>query len=361
MFNVRRYEPKRILIIVSSLLPGGAERVSISLAEHLFAHGFEPHLFIARVSAGAEKIYSIPEGVSAHYAQHWTENPVLRPVVNLLYMRKLMKDLSPAWIVSLGAQYRLLDLAGCFGKYNVLLSERNYPKLFYSKREFVKVLNCYKKATKVVFQTQSARDCFPTLSDDKCLIIPNAVKDDLPVWSGAGSRSIAYVGRLTPQKNPALLIDAFSLFCKNHANWTLDIYGDGPMRDELLIRTQRLGMNKSVVFHGNVRNVCERVSRSAMYVSTSDYEGISNSLLEAAAMGVPIVATDCAGGGARTVVVNGKTGCLVPCGNAPAFSAAMEKIADDAIRAEEMSKNAVLVSKRYSPDCVYNQWLEVLS
>lgn len=361
MINKINHKNNRILIIVSSLLPGGAERVSLSLAEHLLANGFEPHLFVARINAGDGKTYSIPEGVSAHYVQRWTEKSALRRVLNLFYLRKLIKGLKPAWIVSLGAQYGLLNLAGCFGKTKVLLSERNYPRLFYSERELVEISAYYGKATKVVFQTRSARECFPNLSDEKCLIIPNAAREDLPTWSGANSRSIAFVGRLASQKNPTLLIDSFGLFSKKHPGWTLDIYGDGPMRGELLVEAQRLGISKSVVFHGNVRDVCERVAHSAMYVSTSDYEGISNSLLEAAAMGVPIVATDCAGGGARAVVADGETGYLVPCGDAPAVSASMERIANDAIRTAEISKNALQASKLYSPDSIYGKWLEALS
>lgn len=359
--TLRKKNKKKALLIVSSLLPGGAERVTLSLAEYLMANDYEVHLFVARIRIAGRDAYSVPDGIAVHYVGRGTENKYTRALLNIICFKILVSMVRPKWIISLGAQYKLVKLSGCLGKRNVLLSERNWPKLFYGANELDGVTKIYEKATKVVFQTQEARDCFPTLSNDKCIVIPNAVRDSLPAWTGCNSRTVAYVGRLTSQKNPKLLIEAFSIFSKRHEFWCLDIYGNGPMREELKKEVQNLGLEDSVTFYGNVQDVCERVSRSAIYVSTSNYEGISNSLLEAASMGVPIVSTDCAGGGARMIVKDGKTGFLVPCGDASAVAGAMAKLADDSSLSSQVSKNLMLDSKRFFPDTIYSKWREILS
>lgn len=351
---------KKVLLVLSSLLPGGAERVTLGIADYLKNAGWEPHLFVARKMESARGLYEVPDGIPVHSLAFGSGNRILRPVLNCALLRKLVSDFSPYWVVSLGAQYKTLALAGCFEKTNVLLSERNYPLSFYDEEGLRQAEEFYRRATKVVFQTEEELECFKGLDRTKTLIIPNAVNGNLPKWTGAVSKRIAFVGRLAEQKNPMLALEAFGRFRQTHDGWCLDFYGDGPLKGSLVEKAQELGISESVVFHGNVSDVVEKVATSDIYISSSDYEGISNSMLEALAMGVPSICTDCAGGGARLAIENGMNGLLVRCGDTDNFADAMARIADNAAFARRMSEAAIESSARFAPSTIYAQWLGAL-
>ena len=350
----------RVLIIMSSLLPGGAERVSLDLASHLVAYGHAVHLMIARQPSRICDVYSVPQGVVSHRARWGTEGKLTRWVTNFFLMKKLMHKLSPDWVISLGAQYRLISICGALKSCKVLLSERNYPPERYSTKEMKFVREVYRQATRVVFQTEGAAKCFSDLPQDKICIIPNAVRFRNTRWSGFGSGKVSFVGRLIEQKNPAMLLQAFALFHVDHPLFHLHLYGDGPLGGKMEELAESLGISESVTFHGQVKDVDEELSSSHMYVSTSNFEGISNSMLEALAIGVPTICTDCAGGGARLAVDDGVNGLLVPCGDVRALAEAMGRVADNAELANSLSTRAVDSSRQFSEDKIYSLWEEAL-
>ena len=350
----------RLIIVMSSLLPGGAERVALDMAGYLQKKGNEVHLLVARVSDKCPMVYEIPEGVRAHYIKHGAENDLIRPIGNAALLCKLSKELSPDWIISLGSQYKLLKMTKMFGRRRVLLSERNYPKEFYSGKEMQFVDGCYRMADAVVFQTNESAECFPGLSASRTWIIPNAVRFSVKNWSGQESNHIVFVGRLEPQKNPAMLIESFEMFLKTHKKYTLDIYGDGSLRSGLEHLADERGISPSVIFHGHSNGVLDKMASALAYVSTSDYEGISNSMLEAMSMGMPCVCTDCAGGGARLAISDGENGLLVPCGDTQAMSQAMSRIADSDAYARKLGDAARASMDRFAPDAIYGRWIEIL-
>lgn len=350
----------RVLMLISSLHAGGAERVTIDLASYLASRGHEVHLMIARRSNRTPEVYLLPRGVSCHWARWGVENKVSRQVANYLLLKKLLHKLDPDWIMSLGAQYRLMSISGVFDSYKVLLSERNYPPKRYLGGELGFIKEVYGRATKVVFQTEEIAECFPDLPHDKVRVIPNAIRFGNVRWKGCDSKKVAFVGRLVEQKNPEMLLRAFSLFHAEHPDYRLHIYGDGPLGEKMKELSRALGTGETVVFHGQVTGVDEELSTSHMYVSTSNFEGISNSMLEALAMGVPAVCTDCAGGGARLAIDDGVNGLLVPCGDARALAAAMDRIAGSTELADSLSAHAVESSRRFSEDRIYPLWEEAL-
>lgn len=350
----------RVLMVMSSLLPGGAERVTLDLAAHLVAKGHEVHLLIARQTRRTPSVYSVPQGVTCHRIMWGAEAKLVRAIANMLLLKRLLYMLSPDWVISLGAQYRLISICGALDSCKVLLSERNYPPEWYADKEMLFVREIYKRATRVVFQTVDAARCFPDLPQDKVRIIPNAIRFGNIRWRGIDSKNISFVGRLIEQKNPSMLFRAFSLFHVNHPDYCLHIYGDGPLGEQMRSLSRDLGIGESVVFHGHVANVESELSTSRMYVSTSNFEGISNSMLEALAIGVPTICTDCAGGGARLAINDGINGLLVPCEDAQLLAEAMGLVADSSELAARLSMNAIESSQRFSEDKVYSLWEEAL-
>lgn len=135
----------------------------------------------------------------------------------------------------------------------------------------------------------------------------------------AGTPSIVAVGRLSPQKGFDILIGAMPEVVTRHPGAVLTIYGAGP--DEAALREQAAqhGMAHHVVFAGQSNHVLAQVAAADLYVSSSRYEGFSNAILEAMALGAAVVATDCPGA-TREMITDGDSGVLVPMGNSAALA-----------------------------------------
>ncbi len=97
------------------------------------------------------------------------------------------------------------------------------------------------------------------------------------------------VGRLSPEKNQARLLDAFALVHREHPASRLVIVGDGPLRDQLADRVERLGVTDAVVMTGSLANPFAVLALADCFVLSSNYEGQPMVLLEAAVAGLPIV------------------------------------------------------------------------
>lgn len=98
-------------------------------------------------------------------------------------------------------------------------------------------------------------------------------------------------------KNHALLIKAFATISDRYPDYRLVIYGDGPLRQQLETLVEDLGMADKVSLPGYTTFVREKMEQASLFVLTSDWEGMPNALIEAMALGVPCISTDCKGGG----------------------------------------------------------------
>ncbi len=142
------------------------------------------------------------------------------------------------------------------------------------------------------------------------------------------SYTVSAVGRLDPVKNFSLLIRAFHA-CRNRAPTDrLVIAGDGPERGRLEALVRDLGLGSAVVFLGLRKDVPAVLKAADVFVQPSIYEGMSNTLVEAMACGVPVIATDV--GGNADVVGRDDEAVLVPSGDTTALRCALERLRDDA-------------------------------
>ena len=155
-------------------------------------------------------------------------------------------------------------------------------------------------------------------------------------------------------------IDAFSEFKKSHLDFIFEIYGKGELEQELKNYVSSLGLNDSVVFKGFCTDVHERIIDASMFLISSDYEGLSNSMIESMALGIPTIATDCPIGGARMVINSGINGYLVPVNNKEKIVEAMSRIADDSKLAEQLSNNAYKIREQLSVDRICLEWRNVI-
>ncbi len=152
--------------------------------------------------------------------------------------------------------------------------------------------------------------------------------------SRPGARRAVHVARLNPIKDQATLLRATRIVADAMPDMRLDIVGDGPSRAELESLTDELSLRDHVRFLGYRSDVSELLSTADLFVLSSRSEGISLTLLEAMATGLPIVATDV--GGNREVVVPGETGLLVPSQDPATMAAAMHELLSQPAIAQQM-------------------------
>lgn len=354
-----RENNRTVLLVVGSLSAGGAERVTVDLYDYLLNRGWDAHLFVTYWGNSKTRIY-LPRHMENMHHVRTIANTTILSFLNLVFLKRLIGIIHPDWVVSLGASYRLISASGAFDKCKVLLSERNWPIAYYSAAEMERVEQFYKNATAVVFQTSDAKGCFGKEVQRKSVVIPNPVSDNLPVWEGRESKQIIYYGRLDAQKRPEMALNAFEIFAKAHPGFTLEFYGIGSQEPSLRIATNNKGLSESVFFHAPSKLIHSIASKSRMYLNSSDYEGISNAMLEALSMGIPCICTDCGGGGARLAIDNGTNGILVPRDDEKAMARAMDELVRNPSIAEQLSKNAISSMKRFSKDSVMPKWEEVL-
>ena len=141
------------------------------------------------------------------------------------------------------------------------------------------------------------------------------------------SRVVGTVGRLADQKALDVLLDAAPRLLADDPGTRLLIVGDGPLRPALERRARRLGIGDAVAFVGHQADPVPAYSAMDVFVLPSRYEGFGIVFLEAMALGVPVVGTRVVG--SEDAVVDGVTGLLVPCGDAPALAAAVLRLFSD--------------------------------
>ena len=167
------------------------------------------------------------------------------------------------------------------------------------------------------------------------------------IWNGIDLTRFAYQGpsddgpivtvaRLSPEKVIANLLHAAERVVKTFPHLRFEIAGDGPCRAELEQLARDLGLSEHVHFHGEVRDIPALLSRARLFVLPSLSEGISLTLLEAMARGLPVVTTNV--GGNPEVVEDGTTGFLVPAANPEVLARAIELLAVDPARGRQMGR-----------------------
>jgi glycosyltransferase involved in cell wall biosynthesis len=153
-----------------------------------------------------------------------------------------------------------------------------------------------------------------------------------------------------------MLIRAFMEFKKSFPDYKLEIYGDGDEKENILKMINELNAGETIKLFPATNKIHEIAVNKAMFVSTSDYEGLSNSMLEALAIGLPTICTDCPCGGARMVINDGKNGRLVKPGDIDQLTEIMKQIASNEELARAYSQKAVEVRDKYSMNNIFKLW-----
>lgn len=352
--NAKPCVDKSIVFVTPTLRGGGAERVAVELSRYFASKGYD---FTFLLTKSADFAYELPEGVGVIVP---SADGKTGPAQQVKAIRQMMtEDPSRTFISFLASQNLLTLIAGLLLSNRVFVSVRNVPEFDFDGNRMVQRIRnlLYRGAAGVVFQTREQMNRFPAAVVRNGKVIPNPLSASLPQpWEGPRRSVIATSGRLVPQKNHFMTIEAFSTFLVSHPGFRLEIYGEGPLKRELQDFASSLGVCEQIDFFGFRSDAMKLIRSASAYVMSSDFEGLSNSMIEALAMGVPTVCTRCDGGGAAETIEDGVNGLLVEKRDVASLSAAMSRLVDDQEGAAGLSERATLLRESMGLASIGGMW-----
>jgi GalNAc-alpha-(1->4)-GalNAc-alpha-(1->3)-diNAcBac-PP-undecaprenol alpha-1,4-N-acetyl-D-galactosaminyltransferase len=371
----RRGRVARVMLVISSLRCGGAEHVMSAIANYWAGRGWQVTLVtLDPTSTDFFPIHPLVEriGMGVSGVSHTSWEAVRNTVTRLGRLRKVIRSARPEVIVSFMPPTTILSLtAGWLERVPVVVSERADPGQ-YSLPRFWSAMRrlAYPRAGAVVVQTPEVLRWAERFVPQRVVhIIPNFVavphpagtpEADRPPLEKEGLRHVVAMGRFNSQKAFDILIRAFAKSSVGRPEWRLTILGDGEDRKQLELLIKDLGVTSVVRLPGRVANPGIYLSAADLFVLSSRYEGFPNALLEAMAVGLPVIATNCESGPSH-IVQHEVDGILVPVENVDALASAMAVLMDDASLRKRLGERATAVSERYAIDSIMSRWESLLN
>ena len=283
----------------------------------------------------------------------------------LAYCLKTQPDI----VIPLGLTYLEPVISATAGlNCKIVYAEKNAPELEFPQKgseDYYYYTQLLQQVHGVIVQTEVEKEFF---GDDlnNIIVINNPIKPELPLpYKGKRNKIIVNFCRMSRQKNLDLLIEAFAKINFDFPDYILNIYGNTVNQSELeykkhiIEKVNKMGLINSVFILPPSTDVHKKILNSAMFVSASDYEGLSNSMIEAMAIGLPCVCTDCLGGGTQEVMINKQNGLIVPMNNVDAMYRAMKCYIDNPNFAEYCGYNASKIREKLDVKRIAKQWIDV--
>lgn len=280
----------------------------------------------------------------------------------------------------------------------VIASERLDPHYMSWQRNLLKKI-FLPHAAWLVVQTEHIKSYFKGKVAKKTSIILNPVNekvfevnDERLMVNGDGvtvkENTIISVARLFPQKRQKVLIGAFAKIAEKYPEWKLVIYGEGPERaklekliaslnendshlntkdtktqrvvngERLMVNDKRLKINEWILLPGRCETIIEELNKAKIFALSSDYEGLSNAMLEAVCVGLPIVSTRVSG--TDELIREGVNGYVVDCGDTIALAEALEKLMGDEKKIQQFSAESRKMAEQFRLDHIVRDWLELM-
>lgn len=408
--KAQHMEKKRLIFIINGMFGGGAERVMTLLVNKSAEKGYDTFFVLANQRVQEAQKYDIDSRVHlislddvelSESIERSRNGRIYEAITTAIFrgtkkfgikipdfsiynrfvsnhgvrinkLRSMLIGMPDATIVAFLDYPIQLALLAADGLPNrLVISERGNPQLHddsINAGYFIR--KHYKRADCIVFQTKGASSYYSNELQNKGVIIPNPIYGSLPdaIQGGYDSRQKVVVNfcRISREKNLRLLIEAFAKFQELHREFKLQIIGDANSSDSQLYLRELYSLIGSHKMDDVVSilpfspDIHKQILNYSMFVSSSDFEGMSNSMLEAMAIGLPTICTDCPSGGAREIIENGINGILVPVNDKDSMAEAMANVADHEELSNMLSINGSQIRVSLSEDSIFEKWEQLM-
>ncbi|HBS34743.1 MAG TPA: amylovoran biosynthesis protein AmsD [Parvularcula sp.] len=355
----------KVLMVLSALGAGGAERVATALGNYWVGHGADVTI-ASFEAADAPTYFPLDPGVKVkRLGDGAARQPFLQAVGRTLSRIKALSALiraeRPCVVVSFLTKINIISLLAAPPETPVIISERNNPD-----RQHFNLLwrmargAVFPRAAAMVAMTQGAIDAYPAREAPNAVVIPNPVVIPASLSRRSDGRMLTAVGRLARQKRFDLLIESFGRMARDHPGWRLTIWGEGDERKSLEALRDRLGLKDKVLMPGVSADPASWLETADAFVLSSDFEGWGNVIAEAMAAGLPVVATDC-DFGPRDMIEHEVSGLLVPVGDPAAFDAALSRLLTDELLRIRLGAAARSRAAAFSLPVLARRWEELIA
>ncbi len=359
---------RTIAFHLNCLCQGGAERVVSNLANEFASKGYR--VFVATEWQEEEEFALDPRVKRVHVGLRPGDerrNRIAQFLLRVRYLREFLKRERPEVLIPFAqrANYRALMAARGTG-IPVVVCVRTDPVGHYDAfSDKLQIRWLFPRAAGAVFQTGQQRAFFKPYLQENSTIILNPVN---PRYFGVErpavrEKSVVHHARLVDFKNQPMLCRAFVRVHEKHPEYVLKLYGPDSFDGTKEILDGIIADNHAenwILLMGGCDTLERELPKGAVYAFTSDWEGLPNSLLEAMALGLPIVATDCPCGGPAEVMRDGENGLLIPIRDEDALVEALNRLIEDEAFAEKLGREARKIRERTSGDAVFEKWRSYL-
>lgn len=351
-------DAKKITFILGGLAKGGAERVVSNLSNQFIEKGYDVHI-ITLLTDSIEydlnpkvKVINLSKNNIAYYKLilFWIKN-----------LHKYFLENSDRKVISFFIKINLIAIvASSFTKVKLIVSERTDP-FSDGRSSFLNFLSyvLYKKCNYVVYQTEELASFFYKYFKKRTVVIPNPVVIKEYLCNQEPKENIIVsVGNLKEAKNYFMLIEAINRIKDRLDGYKVIIYGEGILRRDLENKIKSYNLENTIFLPGSINDVQEKIYKARLFVLTSNYEGMSNALQEAMALGLCCIATDCLG--TKEIIMNNESGFIIKKNDdCDLANKIIYLISDDETR-KKLGYQAFNYSKKYSIENVIAKWEKIL-
>lgn len=344
----------KITFVTATLTSGGSERVMSIVANKMQERGYEVEIICLNDQI---VFYPINEGIKITHVE--VEAGTKSLPKKLWWFRKHIQKTQPDVVIAFMVSVYTVTLFALMGiDIPVISSIRNDPAYSNLRKKITRKL-LLPRSAHVVVQTQQIKKFFNKSIQNMTTVIYNPVNEKVFKLQPAKKENrIISVGRLYPQKDQKTMIEAFANVSEHHPDWKLVIFGEGPERKALESLVERLKVKDKVILPGRSEIIIDELNKSKIFCLSSIYEGMSNALVEAICVGLPIVTTKVSG--TEELINNGENGFIVDIGDKESMAKALIKIIEDKNLQNLFAEKNKAQAIKFETNTIVNQWEEVI-